>query len=69
MMELKVSVKSIPDATTKGIIPHFKGCLEDTFPDLILLHHGMNYLNSNSTSEEIANKILNLAASVKTSKN
>ena len=68
-MRLTDSVRSIPRATTKGMIHHVKGCLEDTSPDFIILHHGTNDLNSNSTSEEIADKILNLAASVKTSKN
>ena len=68
-MRSTVSVRSIPGAKTKGMIHDVKGCLEDTFPDFIILHHGTNDLNSNSTSEEIANKILNLAASIKTSKN
>ena len=68
-MRSTVSVRSIPGATTKGMIHHVKGCLEDTSPDFIILHHGTNDLNSNSTSEEIADKILNLAASIKTSKN
>ena len=68
-MRLTDSVRSIPRATTKGMIHHVKGCLEDTSPDFIILHHGTNDLNSNSTSEEIADKILNLAASIKTSKN
>ena len=68
-MRSTVSVRSIPGATTKGMIHHVKGCLEDTSPDFIILHHGTNDLNGNSTSEEIADKILNLAASIKTSKN
>ena len=68
-MRSTVSVRSIPGATTKGMIHHVKGCLEDTSPDFIILHHGTNDLNSNSTSEEIADKILNLASSMKTSKN
>ena len=68
-MRSTVSVRSIPGATTNGMIYHVKGCLEDTSPDFIILHHGTNDLNGNSTSEEIADKILNLAASIKTSKN
>ena len=67
-MRSTVSVRSIPGATTKGMIHHVKGCLEDTSPDFIILHHGSNYINANGTSEEIAGKILNLAASIKTSK-
>ena len=41
----------------------------DKSRDFIIYHHGANDLNGNSTSEEIADKILNLAASIKTSKN
>ena len=68
-MRSTVSVRSIPGATTKGMIHHVKGCLKDASPDFILLHHGTSDLNGNSISEEIADKILNLATSVKTSKN
>ena len=42
------------------MIHHVKGCLGDTSPDFIILHRGTNDLNSNSTSEKIADKILNL---------
>ena len=51
------------------MIHHVKGCLEDTSPDFIILHHDTNDLNGNITSEEIADKILNLPASIKTSNN
>ena len=51
------------------MIRHVKGCLEDTFPDFITLHNGTNDLNGNSKSEEIPDKILNLAVSIKTDKN
>ena len=64
-MRSTVSVRSIPGATTKGMTRHVKGCLEETSPDFIILHRGTN----DSTSEEIADNILNLAASVETSKN
>ena len=50
------------------MIHHVKGCLEYPSPDFIILHYGTNDLNGNSTSEEMADKILNLTASVKTSK-
>ena len=68
-MRSTASVRSIPGATTKSMIHHVKGCLEDTSPDFIILHHSTNVLNSSSSSKKIADKILNLAASVKTSKN
>ena len=55
-MRSTVSVRSIAGATKKGTIHHVKGCLEDTFPDFIILHHDTNDLNSNSTSEEIADR-------------
>ena len=67
-MRSAISVRSVPGATTKGMIHHVKGCLSNTSPDFIILHRGTNNLNGNSTSEEIAGKILNLAASIKTSK-
>ena len=68
-MRSTASVRSIPGATTKSMIHHVKGCLEDTSLDFIILHHSTNVLNSSSSSKKIADKILNLAASVKTSKN
>ena len=67
-MRSTVSVTSIPAAKTKDVIHHVKGYLEDTSPDFIILHHDTNDLNSNITSEVIADKILNLADSIKTSK-
>ena len=68
-MRLTVSVRSISGPTTKNMFHHVKGYLEDASSDFIILHHGTNDLNGNSTSEEIADKILNLATSIKTSKN
>ena len=61
-MRSRVSVRSIPGAATKGTILHVKGCLEDTFPDFIKLHHGTNDLYDNNTSAITADKILNLAS-------
>ena len=70
-MRSTVSVRRIPGVTAKGRIHHVNGCLEDTSPVFIILYHGTNNLNGNfnSTSEKIADKILNLATSNKTSKN
>ena len=68
-MRPTVSVRSIPGTAIEGMILHVKGCLEDTFPDFIKLHHGTNDLKGNNTSEEIADKILNLAVRIKASKN
>ena len=51
------------------MLHHIKGCLEDTYLDNTILNHRTNDLKSNSTTEEITDKILNLAASVKTNEN
>ena len=68
-MRSTVSVRSISGAITKDMVHDVKDSLEDTSPDFMIFHHCANDLNGNSTSEEIADKILNLAASIKTSKN
>ena len=68
-MSSTVSVRSVPGATIKPMLLNVKGCLEDTSPDHIILHHGKNDLKCNDTPEEIADKILNLAALVKTNEN
>lgn len=64
-----VSAQSIPGAKTKGMIYHVEGCLEDTSLNNITLHHNTDDLRSKEAPEEIAHKILNLAARVKTNKN
>ena len=38
------TVKSIPGATTEGMIHHVKGCMVDFAPDIVLLHCGTNDL-------------------------
>ena len=68
-MRSTVSVRSISGAITKDMVHDVKGSLEDTSPDFMIFNHCANDLNGNSTSEEIADKILNLPASVKSSKN
>ena len=68
-MRSTASVRSISGAITKDMVHDVKDSLEDTSPDFMIFHHCANDLNGNSTSEEIADKILNLAASIKSSKN
>ena len=68
-MRSTVSVGSIPGARTKSMLHHGKGCLKHTFPDFIILNDGTNDLNGNSASQGVADKILNLATLIKTSKN
>ena len=51
-MKSQVSAKSMPGTTTKGMIDHVKGCLQDTSPpNAIILYHGTNDLKSKSTPE------------------
>ena len=45
-MKSSVAVKSIPGATTNGMKHPIKGCLEDNFPDSIILHVGTNNLKN-----------------------
>ena len=54
-IKFSVAVKSIPGATTKGMKPHIKGCLEDNSPDSIMLHVGTNNLKNKESVEDIAN--------------
>ena len=42
-------LKSIPGATTEGMIHHFKGCMVDFLPDIMLLHCGTNDLKKEFT--------------------
>ena len=65
-MKSSVSVRSIYGGTTKSMVYHVKGCLEDMTPDSIIIHHGANDLNNKKvTAEVIGEKIINLAVSVK----
>ena len=68
-MKSNVSVRSIPGASTNGMIHHVKGCLEDISPDTVILHHGTNDLKSGNTSEKIATDIVNLALTIQNEKN
>ena len=44
---------------------HFKGCLEDSSPDNIIINHGSNNPKSDDNSEKIAIDIVSLGLSVK----
>ena len=67
-MKSAVSVRCIPGATTNAMKHHLKGCLEDSSPDNIILHHETNNLKSADNSEKIASDIVNLGLSVKNEK-
>ena len=67
-MKFSVSVRSIPGASTNGMVHHVKGCLEDISPNTVILHHGTNDLKSGNTSEKIATDIVNLALTIQSEK-
>ena len=56
-MKANVSVRSISGASTNGVKHHVKGCVEDIWPDTVILHHGTNAIKSGNTSEKIATDI------------
>ena len=47
------TVKSIPGATTEGMIPHVKACV-DFAPDMVLLQCGTNDFKKDLTPQKIA---------------
>ena len=57
-------VKSIPGATTEGMIYHVKGCMVDFAPDIVLLHCSTNDFKKDLTPQKIAQNILKLAEEV-----
>ena len=67
-MKSNVSVRSIPGASTNGVIHHVKGWVEDIWPDTVILHHGTNDIKSGNTSEKIATDIVNLALTIQSEK-
>ena len=67
-MKSSVAVKSIPGATTKGMKHHIKRCLEDNFPDSIILHVGTNNLKNKESVEDIANDIMDVSIFVRDEK-
>ena len=69
-MKSNVSIRSIPGASTNGMVHHIKGCLEDIWPDTVILHdhHETNDLKSGNTSEKIATDIVNLALTIQIEK-
>ena len=55
-------------ATTNAMIRRLRGCLEDTSPDNLILHHGTNNVKNDNDSEKIASDIVDLGLSVKNEK-
>ena len=58
------TAKSIPGATTEGMIHHVKGCMVDFVADIVLLHCGTYDLKKDLTPQKIVQNILNLAEEV-----
>ena len=67
-MKSIVSVRYIPGEATNAMKHHLKGCLEDSSPDNIILHHGTNNLRNDNNLEKIASYIVDLGLSVKNEK-
>ena len=67
-MKPSVAVKSIPDATTKGMKHHIKGCLEDNSPGSVILHVGTNNLKNKESVEDIANDTLDMVIFIRNEK-
>ena len=63
----KVYIKSFPGATCEDMVDYVKPSLKHS-PDLIVIHAGTNDLRS-STPEEVTERLINLATSMKTSEN
>ena len=63
-MKSTVTVGCILGTTANAMKHHLKGCLEDSSPDNIVLHHGANNLKSDNNSEKIC-VVVNLGLSVK----
>ena len=67
-MKSTVSIRCIPGATTNFMKLHLKGCLQDSSPDNIILHHRTNNLKGDNNSEKIASNIVDLGLLVKNEK-
>ena len=63
----KVYIKSFPGATCEDMSDYVKPSLKHS-PDLLIIHAGTNDLRS-STPEEVTERLVNLATSMKTSEN
>ena len=62
-MKSIVPVHSISGASTKEMKYQVMGCLENEFPDRILLCRGINDLRSEESAEKIASYIINVVFS------
>ena len=67
-MKFNVSVRSIPGASTNGMVHHVKGRLEGISPNTVIVHHRTNDLKSGNTSEKISTDLVNLALTMQIEK-
>ena len=57
-------MKSIPGATTEGMMHHAKGCLVDLTTDIVIFHFDTNDMKKDIPPQEIAQNIIRLAGEV-----
>ena len=57
-------VKSIPVATTEGMIDDIKGCMVDFVSDILYLHCGTNNFKKELCPQKIAQNLLKLAEKI-----
>ena len=57
-------VKSIPVATTEGMIDDIKGCMIDFGSDILYLHCGTNNFKKELYRQKIAQNLLKLAEKI-----
>ena len=64
-----MKVRSFPGAKVRCLLDYVKPTMRDLNPNQIILHVGTNDLNSEKTSSQIANSIIDLRNSLKTDNN
>ena len=55
-----IAMRSIPGATTKGVLYHTNGCIADCTPSIAVLHHGTNDVSATTSPTEIVDTITDL---------
>ena len=53
-----ITVKSIPGATTKGMMHHAEYCLVHFTPDIVILHCGTNDIKKDISLQEILQNVI-----------
>ena len=68
MPKNNVHVKCLPGATTSDIVDYIKPTMRCN-PDVVVLHVGTNDFRSSSSSQEIAESIIDIATGMKSEEN